>query len=117
LLVPVALLAYSVLVPLDAPVWIPCTFKTWTGLPCPFCGMTRSFTRAGHGDWSTSIAESPLGFVLFTICLLLVGLGLLAILRKSSFGVDWEGRGKQALLLAALLVLANWIYRLVRGLY
>ena len=79
--------------------------------------MTRSFTRAGHGEWFHAITESPLGFLLFAACVLIVSLGLAAILRKRSFAVDWQGRGQQVLILAVLLVLANWLYRLASGLH
>ena len=32
----------------DGGTW--CPFRAATGLPCPFCGATRAFVLAGHGD-------------------------------------------------------------------
>jgi hypothetical protein len=33
-----------------------CIFHQWTGLPCPFCGLTRAFCHALHGHWAQSLA-------------------------------------------------------------
>ena len=38
-----------------------CPFRLATGLPCPFCGTTRSLMALGRGDVETSIQLSPLG--------------------------------------------------------
>ena len=32
----------------DEGIW--CPFRAATGQPCPFCGATRAFVLAGHGD-------------------------------------------------------------------
>src|SRR5687768_6027839 len=42
-----------------------CTFLWVTGFPCPFCGMTTSWTHAAHGDVLRSITTQPMGFVFF----------------------------------------------------
>ncbi len=92
----------------------PCTFLFMTGFPCPFCGMTTSWTHAAHGDVMTSISTQPMGFVLFVIALLLaLYTGLNAILGRERFRFErvlvrvparawWSG-------LVALL--AAWIYK------
>lgn len=46
----------------------PCTFLWVTGFPCPFCGMTTSWTHAAHGDVLRSIATQPMGFLFFLLC-------------------------------------------------
>ena len=38
-----------------------CPFRLATGLPCPFCGVTRSLLALGGGDLAGSLAFSPLG--------------------------------------------------------
>ena len=43
----------------EAPVL--CPFRLATGVPCPFCGLTRSLVAAGGGHWETSLELSPLG--------------------------------------------------------
>jgi len=40
----------------------PCVFKQLSGLPCPFCGGTRSAQALLHGDWSRALYLNPLAF-------------------------------------------------------
>lgn len=48
-----------------------CLFYHWTGLPCPGCGLTRSFVCLGHGDFLGALHWHPLGPALFLLCALL----------------------------------------------
>ena len=41
-----------------------CPFRLATGLPCPFCGTTRSLMALGRGDLEASLGYSPLGLLL-----------------------------------------------------
>lgn len=43
-----------------------CFFKNLTNLPCPGCGLTRSFIYLGHGAISDSIRMNPFGIIFFT---------------------------------------------------
>ena len=38
-----------------------CVFRLATGLPCPFCGLTRSLFALGQGDLGESLRYSPIG--------------------------------------------------------
>ena len=49
-----------------------CPFRLATGLPCPGCGLTRSWVYATHGDWSQSFAAHPFGLPLMVAVLALV---------------------------------------------
>ncbi len=42
----------------------PCTLRVLTGIRCPACGMTTSWTHFAQGDWGQSIAVQPGGFLL-----------------------------------------------------
>jgi len=42
----------------------PCAFMMATGLPCPTCGMTTSFSHFVRGNWLASFYVQPMGFVL-----------------------------------------------------
>jgi accessory gene regulator protein AgrB len=42
-----------------------CVFKNLTNLPCPGCGLTRSFVYLAHGDITDSIRMNPFGIILF----------------------------------------------------
>lgn len=37
-----------------------CVFLTLTGMPCPFCGMTRATLALGQGDFAAAFAFHPL---------------------------------------------------------
>lgn len=42
-----------------------CFFHTLTNLPCPGCGLTRSFVWLLHGDVVKSVMFNPFGIVIF----------------------------------------------------
>jgi len=42
-----------------------CTFLTTTGLPCPMCGMTTTFTHLAHLHFLTGLKTQPFGVLLF----------------------------------------------------
>ncbi len=44
-----------------------CPIKHLTGIPCPTCGMTRSFMAIGRGDLHQAMVEHLFGPVLFAI--------------------------------------------------
>jgi hypothetical protein len=101
------------------PPLVPCYFKEVTGAPCPFCGLTRSFTHAGHGYWADAWHEAPLGAVLYALVALtfLVSAWALMARRRVVFTLPerWHA-SRVALWLAVLAVIANWCYRLAAGL-
>lgn len=45
----------------DGPVL--CPFRRVTGLPCPACGMTRSWVHLMHGQWHAAVWANPFGIV------------------------------------------------------
>ncbi len=98
-----------------------CTFLALTGLPCPFCGFTRSFWAMAAGEWGFAFSNCPLAVFLYGGVLVLFAVNAAALL----IGVRLErGRwlilgptGKRWLWAAAgLLLTANWIYRMGMGL-
>ena len=50
-----------------------CPIRHLTGIPCPTCGMTRSFMAIARGDWNQAFAHHLFGPVLF------VGLAIAAV--------------------------------------
>lgn len=46
-----------------------CPFRALTGLPCPGCGLTRSWVYASHGWWRESFAAHPFGIVVMAAIL------------------------------------------------
>ncbi|MDQ1521234.1 MAG: hypothetical protein QOI55_2307 [Actinomycetota bacterium] len=49
-----------------------CPLRTLTGIPCPFCGMTRAVVAAVHGNVVASLRFNPGGIVLVVLALALV---------------------------------------------
>ena len=87
-----------------------CPFRLATGLPCPFCGLTRSLMAAGGGEWHTSVELSPLG----PIVLALAGPVLVSVAV-----VALRGRRMRlpapALAALSLVVAASWTLQLSGG--
>lgn len=46
-----------------------CTFRRWTGMSCPGCGLTRSFVYMGHFAISDAFRMHWLGPVLYGLTL------------------------------------------------
>jgi uncharacterized protein DUF2752 len=65
----IAALRGSVLPPGLGP---PCPLRTLTGVPCPFCGMTRSVTAVVHGHLASSLALNPAGILAVLLAVFLL---------------------------------------------
>ena len=85
-----------------------CPFRLATGLPCPFCGTTRSLMALGRGDVEASLAYSPLGLLLSLAAVAFaVGLTTAALRRRSLTWPPWLVPAGGA----AIAVI--WIFQLV----
>ena len=58
-----------------------CPFRRLTGLPCPGCGLTRSWVYLAHGQVRDALAAHPFGAVAALAALVLVGAVVLASVR------------------------------------
>lgn len=97
---------------------IPCTFLSWTGYPCPFCGFTRAFWALAHGDWHTALTLTPLsGLIYLATALLFAWHSAAMILGVRVYPGAWfplDGRKKSwALAVVAFLFALNWAYRIL----
>jgi len=101
-----------------------CVFLNLTGIPCPTCGFSRAFCAFTHDNWALGFQNCPLAAILYllTIAVLIynavvVIAGILGFqIRRGSI---LQLSSKKAAFLAVvffLLLLANWIYRLIMGL-
>ena len=59
-----------------------CPFRRLTGLPCPGCGLTRSWVYLAHGQWGDSFAAHPFGVVAVLAALTLVVVVTVALVRR-----------------------------------
>ncbi len=87
-----------------------CPFRLATGLPCPFCGMTRSLFALGQGRLAASIDFSPIG-PLLALAAIVAGGWILAARTRAG-----PPRVPGFLLAAGALLLAlSWTYQLSKG--
>jgi hypothetical protein len=59
-----------------------CPFRLMTGLPCPGCGLTRSFVSTAHGDFRDAFGFHLFGPLLFVGLIVYCALGVAAFARS-----------------------------------
>jgi hypothetical protein len=60
-----------------------CPFRLVTGLPCPGCGLTRSWVYLAHGRWAEATTSNPFGAVaLAAVVALVVTIGARLVRRR-----------------------------------
>src|SRR5437588_12182829 len=69
-----------------------CQFKIMTHLPCPGCGLTRSFIGMAHLDPARAARFHPLGLVLFPLTVFLAALLPLPGWRRQRLAAWIEAR-------------------------
>ena len=67
-----------------------CGFKTMTGVPCPFCGMTRSFCASAQQHWGDAVRFHPVGPILFAGVALVMLTALLDLITRGG-RLRWVG--------------------------
>ncbi|MGV9711706.1 DUF2752 domain-containing protein [Gordonia sp. NPDC003424] len=97
-----------------------CPFRRMTGLPCPACGLTRSWVALAHGDLSAAFGYNLFGPLFMLVAVIATGAAIVALvtgkpvlgrLRTGLTGriaigvlIVWFGYGLVRLLFAA----AGW---------
>jgi hypothetical protein len=88
----------------------PCTFYALTGLPCPSCGMTTSFSLLMHGDVVHSVRANAVGTLLAVFCLALIPWCLAsAALGRLLFVTDLEAVLIRLIIAFLVLMLGRWV--------
>jgi hypothetical protein len=92
-----------------------CQSKALFGIDCPGCGLTRSFIYLAHGDVAASYQRHRLGWLLAIVVLLQIPYRVWAIRSGSAAPLGtrlpWVG-----MWIVVLLLMANWIAKLVERL-
>ncbi|MFI5401403.1 MAG: DUF2752 domain-containing protein [Planctomycetota bacterium] len=104
----------GVAVPGEGPARSACWFREATGIPCPTCGMTRSYVSMLEGDVAGSFRAHPAGPVmLLATAAALVGILFVTLCRRSPL---W-GRGgfRSSLTWTAFFVLVTGVARYFLG--
>jgi Protein of unknown function (DUF2752) len=92
----------------------PCTFYYVTGLPCPSCGMTTSFSHLAHGDLLNSLKANAMGTLLAITALAAIPWCLISAIWGRRMGVrDYELFMARGVLVFFVLLLASWGIRLL----
>jgi len=60
-----------------------CSILSATGVPCPVCGMTTSFSHMAHLDPLGSLAAQPFGTALFLLTLAVAVLSVAELARPT----------------------------------
>ncbi len=104
------------LIPIDArgALPLPCAFYSMTGWPCPFCGMTRAFLAAGHGMWANAFRQSPVGALLYAAAWAAFGIGAINVARNAP-APRTSAIPVQFWIACAIVLAANWLYRVLAG--
>ena len=114
-LIAAAVLAVSFAWPADgAPRLCVCYMYHFTGIPCPGCGLTRSFCSISHGHFARAMGYNPFGFVFY-------GLAVAALLWPAATRAfptvgARVARSRVLLIAPILLVAAMWAYGGARAL-
>jgi Protein of unknown function (DUF2752) len=92
-----------------------CTFRIFTGLPCPFCGTTRAFGALSQGDFFESFSLNPLAIVITFVALLwAVQPTILGRAREAIARFWWRVSDKTRYLTFSMFFLTIWIFNLPR---
>ena len=65
-----------------------CTFQILWNRPCPGCGMTTCFAHLVRGEWLAAARANPAGFLLGTVCALLIPWIWACVWRGETIGVN-----------------------------
>jgi len=108
--------------PYDQDSTSPCIIKNVTGVPCPSCGSTRAIVTLIEGDLIGSLYWNPIGLLL-SLVLIITPFWIIydVVFKKDSvlkFYRLAEGfiQRKYIAIPAILLILANWIWNIYKGL-
>lgn len=111
-MIPAVVLLTSALLPLPNGAHIAnipsiCTFHNLTGLPCPGCGLTRSFVCCAHGRWVEAFVYHPAGPLFFaaTIAWLLFSF-------KPRAALVLQPIQRQLIIGTVSMLLSIWVVRL-----
>lgn len=89
-----------------------CYSRAVFGVPCPGCGLTRSFVYLARGNWQAAWQEHRLGWLLAGIVALQFPYRLWALSRGGNVALSPRYATAFAIVLATLM-LVNWGLRFV----
>lgn len=91
----------------------PCSLMNVTGIPCPTCGMTTSFSLAAHGRLWDAIVNQPAGGFLAVVTAAIAIVSAYSLVTGASLAPvgAWVWRPRLVIAMGLVLLLA-WAYKI-----
>jgi hypothetical protein len=111
-----AVFAASLLLPTSGLGISTCAFRNTFGIPCPGCGLTRSFCAVSHGQLGTAFRSHPLGAIIYAAMLIYMLKWTIEALLRRRLLAQLEDRASVPVLWTLIFSLIGvWILRLATG--
>ncbi len=95
----------------------PCGMLVMTGLPCPTCGMTTSFSHVVRGQWLRAFYVQPAGFMLALGTIALVVICIWTLIRGHwPLTTFWLINPYRIFLALLVLLVGGWAFKIATGL-
>lgn len=92
-----------------------CLFRSFTGLPCPFCGTTRSIGHILMGDFYGAVYLNPLGYVgLIFFVTLFISPKAISLASSNLAGKWWNLNQRTQITITVSTLIFAWILNLPR---
>lgn len=92
----------------------PCSFRVWTGRPCPSCGMTTAFANLARGRVLEAAQANLAGVLIALVTLVVVPWCFVSARQGKLVGLTDPARSLLALLVPIIgLSVVNWLVNLV----
>ena len=99
-----------------------CLFKHTTNIPCPSCGTTRATLSLVHGDILNSLYINPFGVIIAAIMFITPFWIFVDVVTRKDTSLEFYKKTELILkkrgiaITVILLVAANWIWNITKGL-
>lgn len=99
-----------------------CLVKHVTGVPCPSCGATRSVASLTKGEFLAALHVNPIGYIIASIMLIApIWITADVLFNKQTLYNFYQRmesflRKPHYAIPLAILVIANWIWNISKGL-
>lgn len=90
-----------------------CTSKAYLNLPCPGCGLTRSFVALAHGDWIASYSFHRLGWATALFVFLQIPYRTARLIHPNQSRPKASRYLQTFALVLVIAILVNWVVELV----